>query len=313
MKSVIITGATGCVGRFLLKVCIDAGYEVLAVVHRESPRSSELDSIPQCHVLRLNLDEYDNAFNELTNQGLSQKDYEIFFHLAWMAPFGKDRDNLFLQLKNIEAALSAVQFAASLGCSTFVGIGSQAEYGRVQGILSPDTPTFPETGYGITKLCAGQMTRLSCEQSGLKHIWCRVLSAYGPYDRPQTIIRTAVTDMMQNLETEFSPCEQMWEYIYAEDAARAILLSAQKGEHGRIYMVSSGETRRMKDFIKDISLLTGYTKEIGFGKRPYNDKQVMHLQSDISSLEALGFSRRYSFNDGIQKMIEYNKRTGVLC
>ena len=45
MKTAVITGATGAIGRALVNICIDAGYEILAIVHRESSRSSELDLI----------------------------------------------------------------------------------------------------------------------------------------------------------------------------------------------------------------------------------------------------------------------------
>lgn len=323
MKKVVITGATGAIGRALVSVCIKAGYEVLAVVHRNSKRASELEKIEHCKVLYLDLSEYANALDEMKEQGVvfddfavqdskeisaqeqaKVNDYEFFFHLAWAAAFGKERENLPLQLENIKASLAAVHFAKALGCSVFMGAGSQAEYGRVEGKLSPDTPAFPETGYGIAKLCAGQMTRLACEQIGLKHIWPRILSVYGPYDREQTLISTAINDMMNNRDTSFTSCEQIWDYIFSEDAARAMLLCAQKGKHGGVYVIGSGEAHPLKEYIKKIAVITAYKKEIGFGKRPYNDKQVMYLQADISDLEKLGFKPQVSFEVGIQKLLK---------
>ena len=182
MKTAVITGATGAIGRALISVCIQAGYAVLAVVHRTSPRAAELKRIEHCQFLHLDLSEYDDALEEIKRQNILPEGCELFFHLAWVAPFGKDRGNLPLQLENVKFSLAAVRLAKALGCTTFVGAGSQAEYGRVKGKLSPDTPTFPETGYGVAKLCAGQMTRLACEQTDLKHIWTRILSVYGPHD-----------------------------------------------------------------------------------------------------------------------------------
>lgn len=86
---------------------------------------------------------------------------DAFFHLAWTGTVGAARNDMFQQNKNVEYALEAVELAASLGCKIFVGAGSQAEYGRVEGKLCADTPVFPENGYGIAKLCAGQMTRIA--------------------------------------------------------------------------------------------------------------------------------------------------------
>ncbi len=307
MKTAVITGATGAIGRSLINICIESGYEVLAVVHRRSTRTEELKNIKHCHVLGLDLNEYGSAMDEYESQMIKLSGYELFFHLAWMAPFGRDRDNLELQLDNIRAALAAVRFAKDLGCNTFIGTGSQAEYGRIEGILSSNTPAYPETGYGITKLCAGQLTRLCCEQLELRHIWCRVLSVYGPYDRDQTLISTAVIKMMGNEETEFTPCEQMWDYIYSDDAARAILLAGQNGDSGKVYMIGSGEVHPLKEYVKKIAEITGYEKEIGFGKRPYNDKQVMYLQADISELKKIGYSPIVNFTDGICKTVQWQQ------
>lgn len=313
MKRAVITGPTGAIGRALIKLLIENGYEVLAVVHRSSPRAAELEHMAHCRVLRLDLCEYDRAIEALERQGIERDGYELFFHLAWMASFGRDRDNLELQLDNIRASLAAVQFANALGCSTFIGIGSQAEYGRVEGILSPDTPAFPETGYGIAKLCAGQLTRLACEQTGLKHIWCRVLSVYGPYDRDQTLIGYAVNKMLNNEDTEFSPCDQMWDYIYSDDAARAILLSGQAGESGRVYMIGSGKVQPLKAYIQQIAEITDYRKAIGFGKRPYNDKQVMYLQADTAEIEKLGFKPEYAFEEGILRIVQHKRNGQLFC
>lgn len=303
MKTAVITGPTGTIGRALISVCIQAGYEVLAVVHRTSARATELKKIEHCQVLHLDLSEYDDALEEIKKQNITTRGCELFFHLAWMAPFGKDRENLPLQLENVKASLAAVRFAKALGCSTFVGAGSQAEYGRVKGKLSPDTPTVPETGYGVAKLCAGQMTRLACEQVDIKHVWTRILSVYGPHDGVHSLISVAIDDMVNNRETSFTPCDQMWDYIYSEDAARALLLAAQKGKHGGVYVIGSGEIHPLKQYIQKIAEITNYKKEIGFGKLAYNDKQVMYLQADLSVLKEWGFIPKVSFEKGIQFLV----------
>ena len=305
MSKVIITGATGAIGRALIKVCIGAGYDVLAVVHRKSSRAKELESLEHCAVLRLDMEEYADGLKEMIRQGIPVKEYRLFFHLAWAASFGGGREDLSLQLKNVEASLAAVNFAKELGCEAFIGAGSQAEYGRTEGILSGATPTHPETGYGVTKLCAGQLTRLACEKSGLRHIWTRILSVYGPFDREGTLISTAVESMLARKDAAYTPCEQMWDYIYSEDAARAMLIAGERGRSGSVYVIGSGEVHKLRSYIETIARITGYTEEIGFGRRPYNDKQVMHLQADISALRELGFQPEVSFEQGIEKIIRW--------
>ena len=80
---------------------------------------------------------------------------------------------------NVKQCLDAVFASKSLGCKVFVGAGSQAEYGNKGGVMRPDTFPEPISGYGMAKLCAGQMTRYLCKQAGIKHVWPRILSVYG--------------------------------------------------------------------------------------------------------------------------------------
>ena len=317
MKRAVITGPTGAIGRALINECIKDGYEVLAITHRLSQRSADMEGIPHCTVLRLDESEYGRAIDEMEKQGIDwpvpnagtgsankKKEGGLFFHLAWVASFGDQRNNLVLQMGNVQAAMDAVILAGKLGCEAFIGIGSQAEYGRIRECLRPNTPTEPENGYGSAKLCAGQMTRFLCQEQGIRHIWDRVLSVYGPYDRKETLISTAITQMVNNEDTEFSPCRQVWDYLYSEDAARAILLSGEEGLDGKIYVVGSGVGMPLMWYLQRIAEITGYRKEIGFGKRPYNQKQVMHLVADITELKRdTGFMPETSFEDGVRKIL----------
>ena len=306
MGKIVITGATGAIGRALVTEALKDGQEVLVLVHRSSPRAEDFHKIEGCRVLKADLSEYDRVPELLKEQGWEAEGYDMFFHLAWMADFGSGRDNLELQLNNVQSSLAAVRLAHKMGCRTFVGTGSQAEYGRAEGMLSPQTPAFPETGYGIAKLCAGQMTRLLCEELKMRHIWTRILSVYGPYDREETLISTAVIRMLQNAETSFTPCDQIWDYLYSEDAARAIYQAGRKGRSGSVYMIGSGKTRRLSEYIQVLAELTGYQKEIGFGRRPYNEKQVMYLKADIESLQKdTGFEPAVGFEEGAARLIAY--------
>ena len=71
---------------------------------------------------------------------------DAFFHLAWAHTIGAGRNDMPAQIENIRYTIDAVRTAAAMGCRVFVGTGSQAEYGRVDGVLRADTPKTPKTG-----------------------------------------------------------------------------------------------------------------------------------------------------------------------
>lgn len=305
-KRVAVTGVTGAVGMALLETCIRNDYEVLAVCRRGSLRNSRIPARPGITVIEADL-------NELDTVALADdKPCETFYHLAWGGTFGADRDDLKMQVHNIEGTLGAVSLAARLGCRTFVGAGSQAEYGRTQGILRPDTPVFPKNGYGMAKLCAGQMSRKACEQLGLQHIWVRVFSVYGPYDRAETMVSTSLRQMLRNRETRFTQGEQLWDFLYSADAADALFRIGLHPVHGRVYCLGSGKARPLREYILKMKELTNCKAPVRLGEIPYSSNQVMHLCADIHELtKDTGFVPVTDFETGICETIQWMRQRKI--
>ena len=229
---VVITGPTGAIGHALIEKCISHGDEVLAICRKGSSRIKTLPRDSKVTVLELSLSDYVDYINSAATPDAP---YDVFYHFAWNGTTGSSRNDTDLQAGNIQYALSAVRLASFLGCKTFIGAGSQAEYGRVEGVLKADTPVFPENGYGIAKLCAGQLTRILCGRLGIKHIWTRILSVYGPYDGEGSMIISSLRKMTSGEVPRFTKGEQEWDYLYSGDAANAMYLIAQKGRYYQLY------------------------------------------------------------------------------
>lgn len=305
IRSVVITGPTGAIGRALIDIFIENKIFVTLIVHKDSKR---LKDLPRSNYISL-------IYGDITEYNLlelsEKKSYcDVFIHLAWMGTVGDARNDMELQTKNIAGTISAVRLAHRMGCKLFIGAGSQAEYGRVEGYLRPDTPTFPENGYGMAKLCAGQMSRVLCEQLGMEHIWLRVLSIYGPYDGEKSMVMSAIKAFMNDQSISFTKGEQKWDYLFNRDAAKMIYRLLQSGKHGKVYCIGSGKERMLKEYVQDIySAVTGQPaqeSDIGIGKLPYADKQVMFLCADIIELEEdIGTVEITPFSEGIKETVEW--------
>ncbi len=294
----------------LLERCIENQIQVLAICHKGSKRIGQIPRSPYVTVLEADLCDYYDLKPEKTGG------YDVFFHFAWNGTTGEARNNMQLQTHNIEYTVAAVELAQRLGCHTFVGAGSQAEYGRVEGKLRPDTPVYPENGYGMAKLCAGQMSRVLCEKKGMLHIWARILSVYGPYDG-NSMITVAIRQFMAGEKTAFTPGEQLWDYLYSKDAARMLYELGEKGKHGSVYCIGSGKAMLLKEYIYEIYRAVwefkygkrlsdnAVTDEVlGIGQIPYAEKQVMFLCADLTPLEEhIGTVACTGFKEGIAETI----------
>lgn len=297
-KNAVVTGATGMLGLALMRKLTAEGWHIYAVVRPDSLRESNIPQIDNITIIKCSLDNFCSLGNMISEQ------CDAFYHFAWDGTYGESRDDMTVQTLNIQGAVDAAKAAVQLGCKVFIGAGSQAEYGRANKPLSPNTAVHPETGYGAAKLCAGQMTRIICAKNHMKHIWCRIFSTYGPYDGSHTLVMSMIYKLLSGQEPACTKGEQIWDYLYCDDAALAFYLAAEKGHDGSVYCIGSGSPVALKDHIASIRDAVDPNIEIGFGKIPYYSKQVMYLCADITSLKKdTGFEPQTSFAEGIQKTI----------
>lgn len=312
MSKAIISGATGAIGTALINKLVEENVSVLVLCRAESKRKNNIPSHPLVTIIDCSLEN----MHELKN-ALGEK-YDVFYHFAWNGTFGSDRNDMRLQLDNIRYTLDAVELAKRFGCELFIGAGSQAEYGRSNDKLKSSTPAFPENGYGIAKLCAGQMSRELAHQLGIKHIWTRILSVYGPNDSEKTMVSSTISKLMSGEIPKMTKGEQIWDFLFSYDAAEAMYAIWKNGKDGSTYCIGSGDAKPLKEYVEIIREMVNPKAKVEYGAVPYNKKQVMCLSVDSSELtEDTGFITKYSFDEGINILIqkqfgeknEENKRT----
>lgn len=304
IQRIVITGVTGTIGMAIIEQMIKQNIQVLAICNPNSSRNQQIYKNPLISMVNCDL----NHLNTLNVKNFPA--YDIFYHLGWIGTVGESRNNTYMQTQNISNSLDAVDLAKRLGCHTFIGAGSQAEYGRTENILRPDTPTNPENGYGIAKLCAGKLTRLRCSQLNLRHIWIRIFSVYGPYDGANSLISSMISKLADGIIPQTTAGEQLWDYLYSGDAGKAFYLAGLYGKNGTVYCLGSGVSRPLKNYIMTLRDIIAPDMQIEVGAIPYSQNQVMHLQADISTLqEDTGFYPEISFENGIKNTFLWYEST----
>ena len=296
----VITGPTGAIGTALCEALLARGITVYAVCRPGSRRTDALPKSDRLHIVACDAGELEKI------PGLIGEQVDAFYHFAWAHTIGAGRNDMPAQISNIQYTIDAVRAASKLGCQVFIGAGSQAEYGRVEGVLRPETPCFPENGYGMAKLCAGQMSRQVCRELGIAPVWMRVLSVYGPRDGEATMITGTIRKLLNDEKPALTAGVQQWDYLYAGDAAEAFYLAAAAGRDGAVYPLGSGRAKPLRDYVEALRDAVDPKLPLGLGEIPYGPLQVMHLEADISALQAdTGFAPRTSFEDGIAATVDW--------
>lgn len=304
MKRIVLDGATSMLGLALIHECIEKEVEVIAIARKDSAR---LDVLPVSKYVRI-IKANQNDLQDLQLENIGECD--VYYHYAWSNTRSEERRNVFLQEPNIQYTLDAVKLAKRMGCKRFIGAGSQAEYGRVSGVIGSETPVNPEVAYGIAKYAAGKMAKILCNELEMECIWTRTFSVYGIGDNVTTLVMHAIDKLLKKEKPSFTKAEQQWDYLYSKDAGKAFFLIGECGKAGKTYCIGSGKSRPLKEYI--ISIRDEIDKElpVGIGELPYAPMQVMNLQVDISELQAdTGFVPEYEFEQGIRETIDwYRKR-----
>lgn len=296
MRKIVVTGATSMLGTATIEECLKNGIEVVAVVHRNSKNFYRLPKSPALKIVEANL-------NELVTYMPDFNDADVFYHFAWSATTHMGRLNVDVQESNIRYTLDAVRLAQKCGCNKFVFAGSQAEYGLSDKPLTRETPIRPYTAYGVSKYAAEKLAEMLCASLRMTFVGLRIVSTYGVNDGANTLVSYIIDCYRKDVQPILTPCEQIWDYLYAEDAARAFRLLGQSTANG-IYIVGGGRGLALKSYVETIYRLITPRVPLVFGGKAYSENQVMYLVADISDLTRdTGFKPQISFEEGISRII----------
>lgn len=287
MQTALVTGATSFIGANLVESLADQGYKVIAVAR---PASRNLHNIPQHEnitVLELDVSRVDELPQYIHH-------VDAFFSLAWEGARGAFRLDEQLQQENCRATLQAVKTACTLGAKVFVGCGSQAEYGSPIGITTEQTREAPDTAYGKAKLTCRQEGEHIARAHGMRFVWPRIFSIYGPGDFSGTLLASSMEKMLRNEPIECSACTQQWDYLYVKDAAAALALLAQKGEG--VYNIASGDVRPLRSYLEETRQLLQSSSELNFGP-----KAGASIYPSAEKLFLLGWKPEFTFAQGIEQ------------
>lgn len=300
MRKIVITGATSMIGIALIEEALERDAEIYAVVRPDTKRIHRLPARERLHIIESDL----RHLKEI--EGLPE-DCDVFYHLAWSHTGKGERDDPALQLENIGYTLDAAALAKRCGCKKFIGAGSQAEYGRVDGKICADTRFAPQTAYGAAKYVAGLFSRRKCDEWGMVHVWGRVFSVYGRYDNTNTMLDYAVRRLMRGEKAGFSAAKQKWDYLYEKDAGKIFWLLGEKAKQSKTYRIASGQAMQLRAYI---DILAG---ELDAGElcefaEPDTGCPPLGIEADISDLAAdIGYVPETDFRTGIRSVIEYYK------
>ncbi len=330
-RHILITGATGFIGSFIVSEALSRGLEVWAAVRRSSNRQWLTD--PRIHFIELDLSHKDRLKEQLG--GLQ---FEYVVHAAGVTKCIHAADFFRINTegtKNLVCALRELQ----MPLVRFVDISSLSVYGPVcerqpyREIREDDTPR-PNTAYGQSKL---EAERFLDSLTDFPFVVLRPTGVYGPRERDYFLMAKSIKG-----HTDFSVGYQRQDltFVYVLDVVQAIFLALDHGKTGRKYFLSDGQvysSRAFSDLIwrelgrpwllrvkaplwvlrvvtfcgEYIGRLTGHISALNNDK--YHIMRQRNWRCDIRpAMDELGYRPQYNLERGVKLTMDWYKTNGWL-
>lgn len=291
----LVSGADGFIGSFLTKRLLEDGNEVAVLVKGEGKRIDGMRN--QVYWIRGAMETPDSYIKQI-----KEFEPEVVFHLAWFGVTKDFRDdprqftvNVFGSIRLFEACLNSMK--------TFIGLGSQAEYGFREGRMVEERPARPITLYGIAKDCVRRaIQRLSALQ-GVRFAWLRLFSCYGPDSDESYLIPYVIRNLLKNNPLHLTSGNQRWDYLYVEDVAEAIIKAGKCRCASGIMNLCSGEAKSIKEIVTMLRDMINPQIKLTFGEIQGEEQDLIGDPTRIRLLT--GFIPRFSLEEGMAKTIEW--------
>ena len=306
MNRAIVTGATGFIGKFLVRELLKQKVDVIAVVRENSPNISEIDSFP-IEVLQCNIENFVSLPEKVVNRNV-----DAVFHLAWQGISDLDAKNQRIQLQNLQSTLDLIDAMREMNIKVFVGAGSLHELEALVEMQEDKVISNMAYMYKSSKTAAHWMSKAKAGNMGIKFFW-PFINTYGEGEDSARLINTVIKKILRGEEPSLTAGNQYYDFVHVSDVAHALYLIAKKGVDGTNYVIGSGSPRPLKEFLKKVGEIANEVKggnkvELGFGRITNNVISLPKETFDIGNLvRDTGFVPAISFEEGISRTVDWIK------
>ncbi|MCU1283248.1 MAG: UDP-glucose 4-epimerase [bacterium] len=298
---VVVTGATGFIGRQVVRRLARAGDEVHAVVRRGRERPPLPDGARIVDIDDLSTDD---ARSRIADVGA-----DSCIHCAWLTTPGEYLTSpLNASLQSATIAL-AERLAAS-GCRKFVGVGTCFEYDVSAGALSERTALSPAHAYSAAKAATYRALMALGETSSMRIAWARLFYLYGPGEERRRLVPSVVRSLLRGEEARCTAGAQVRDFLHVEDAAAALCAIARADVVDAIN-VASGEPVTVAAIVQRIAAIVGCPERVRLGALPYAVGDPMFVLGDNGRLRATGWTPRWSLEDGLADTVRWWREHGA--
>lgn len=301
MKKILITGASGFIGNQLVQKLRLKKNIILYLIVNKNKVFSDSRNINLIYCSLLN--------KSKLKKKLSKIKITDIIHCAWIGVDAKKRNSI-SQKKNINIVYNIFNALGKKKITSFIGIGSQAEYGFKKKIITEDLKLKPITFYGKAKIKIYNILKNKCKSKKIKLVWLRIFTGYGPGSKPEWIIPHTIRSLILKKKTKFTAGEQIYNFIYISDIVKCIIKVLFNKNSNGAYNLAYKKSYKIKNVVKLIFSIFKVNDKPLLGHIDYRKDQIMIYKPSIKKLRKdLNWVPEIGIKEGLKKSIDFLKKT----
>lgn len=276
---VMVTGATGFVGRHVVDELLVRGHSVCAIA-RDSKRASEMAWFDRVEFVECDLHK---DFSRLLRAGNLP---HAIVHLAW--PGLPNYRNFFHISENLPADLAFLEAAVKVGVSHLLVAGTCLEYGMQYGPLAEDGETSPTTPYGFAKDVLRKSLQMLQKETPFTLQWMRLFYMYGEGQNSNSLLAQLDRSIdEQQAVFNMSAGDQLRDYLPIQQVAENFVLALENPQAAGVINCCSGRPISILDLVEQRRKARASNIELNRGYYSYPDYEPMAFWGIPSKLVAL--------------------------
>jgi len=289
-RSILITGASGFLGRAIMKYLTRSGARVIGTIHSQKvkPRESE-------NLIEIDL-ERPSKFNLLTERGPC----DAVVHCAAVLP-GRKPD-LGLLIANQRMTLNLVKWTVDNDISSFFFTSSCSVYGYSDKLCTESTLPAPPNIYAVSKLACENIIQTVASGTNTKVCIFRISAPYGPGLLNKTVIKHFLEQAAHGrLLSLMGSGSRSQDFVYEDDVARAFFLAISQGATG-VFNITGGNPVSMLELAKTVLRLFDKDSERGLSFSGIDPQELYRGRFSIqAAAKAFGYYPQVSLEEGLHR------------
>lgn len=293
-KTIIVTGGSGYLGRFLVNALIKEGASVFNLSKDCKPSNSEFN---------IDITNFNDVYKIV-----QQIKPDVIFHLAADINRSRSFENYEkIMSVNVNGTFNILKSIEKIDCH-FIFTSTSEIYGNNASPFHEDQIPQPVSPYSLSKINAENLIQTYCKNYGKNYTNLRIFNFFGEHMSEDFFINQMIKSLQKDEDFLMTKGKQIRDFLYVGDVVDALLLTAKnKSSYNQTLNICSGKGVQLKELANYVSKNINSKAKVIKGALPYRKNEVWEMVGDnTKAKQSIGFTPNFSIEEGIKILIEHS-------